>query len=41
MELKYFWDSYAVIEFIKGNPKFVKFMYEPVTITIFNLAEIF
>ena len=41
MGVKYFWDTYAIIEFINGNPKFAKYMYEPVTITIFNLAEIF
>lgn len=42
MELnKYFWDTYAIAEFISGNPKFAKFSQEPVTITLFNLAEIF
>lgn len=42
MELtKYFWDTYAIAEFISGNPKFAKFSQEPVAITIFNLAEIF
>ncbi len=39
--VKYFWDTYAVIEFINGNPNYAKFLQEPVTITIFNLAEIF
>ena len=39
--IKYFWDTYAVAEFISGNPKFARFSQEPVTITIFNLAEIF
>ena len=41
MGLRNFWDSYAVIEFINGNPKFARFIHEPVTITIFNLSEIF
>ena len=41
MELKFFWDTYAIIEFLHGNPKFARFIHEPVTITIFNLAEIF
>jgi len=39
--IKYFWDTYAVVEFISGNPKFARFSQEPVVITIFNLAEIF
>ena len=38
---KYFWDTYAIIEFIHGNPNFAKFINEPVVITIFNLTEIF
>lgn len=41
MGLKYFWDTYAIIEFINGNPKFARFSEESVTITIFNIAEIF
>ena len=39
--IRYFWDTYAVMEFINGNPNYAKFLQEPVTITIFNLAEIF
>mgnify|MGYP001572816559 CR=1 FL=1 len=39
--IRYFWDTYAIIEFISGNPKFARFSQEPVAITIFNLAEIF
>jgi len=38
---KYFWDSYAVMEFIHGNPSYLKFSKEPVFITVFNLVEIF
>lgn len=41
MELKYFWDTYAIIEFIDGNPNFDRFADEPIIITILNLAEIF
>ena len=41
MGIRYFWDSYAVAEFIAGNPNFARFAGEPVTVTIFNLAEIF
>ena len=42
MELtKYFFDSYAVIELLSGNPNYAKYVNEPTTITIFNLAEIY
>ncbi len=42
MEIKkYFFDSYAIIELIYGSPAYAKFINEPVTITIFNLAEIY
>jgi len=37
----YFWDSYAVIELISGNSGYARFVREPVTISIFNLAEIY
>ena len=39
--VKYFWDSYAVIEFIDGNKNYAKYIDEEVSITIFNLAEIY
>ena len=38
---KYFFDSYAIVEIVAGNPSYSKFINEPVTITIFNLAEIY
>jgi len=38
---KYFWDSYAIAEFLAGNRNYAGFSEEPVTITIFNLAEIY
>src|SRR3989338_340161 len=41
MELSYFFDSYAIIELIKGNPNYARFIKEEVTITIFNLVEIY
>ena len=41
MGLNYFWDTYAIMEFVNGNQNFMRFVNEPVTITIFNLAEIF
>ena len=39
--VKYFFDSYAIIEIIKGNHNYIKFIKEEVTITIFNLVEIY
>ena len=39
--MKYFFDSYAVIEIIKGNPKYAKYTHDEVVLTIFNLAEIY
>ena len=38
---EYFWDSYAIIEFEKGNLNYQKYSDSVVTITIFNLAEIY
>ena len=40
-EVRYFFDSYAVIEFIDGNSAYSRFTQAPVIITIFNLAEIY
>ena len=40
MELNYFFDSYALIELLKGNPKYIKYGEKIVTITIFNLVEV-
>ncbi len=39
--INYFFDSYAIIELVSGNLVYAKFAEEPVTITIFNLAEIY
>lgn len=39
--INYFWDSYAVIELEKGNPKYERFKDSLVTLTIFNLSEIY
>ena len=42
MEIKkFFWDSYAVIETIKGNSNYNPYINEEVIITIFNLTEIY
>ncbi len=40
-ELDYFFDTYAVIELIEGNPNYNKYSEEQASITIFNLAEIY
>ena len=39
--LKYFFDSYAVIEIVSGNSSYAKFLNEVPIITIFNLTEIY
>ncbi|MDY6953139.1 MAG: PIN domain-containing protein [Thermodesulfobacteriota bacterium] len=39
--VKYFFDSYAVIELIGGNPKYAKYSQEPFVITLFNLVEVY
>lgn len=41
MGLKYFFDSYAIIEILKENPKYSAFIPEIAILTIFNLAEIY
>ncbi len=37
----YFFDSYAVIELVKGNPNYAKYTQELVIITVFNLVELY
>ncbi len=41
MGLKYFFDSYAIIEILKENPKYSIYTSEIAVLTIFNLAEIY
>ena len=41
MAVAYFFDSYAVIELVTGNPDYARYQHESVAITIFNLAEIY
>ena len=41
MELAYFFDTYAIAEILNGNPDYIKYSGKPVTITIYNLAEIY
>ena len=40
-ESAYFFDTYAVVEIIKQNLTYKPYTDEPVTITIFNLGEIY
>ena len=40
-EVAFFFDTYAVIELIEGNPNYSQYVEQPATITIFNLAEIY
>ncbi len=40
MDYVYFFDTYALVEIVKGNPKYVKFKYCKVVLTIFNLFEL-
>ena len=37
----YFFDSYAIIEILKENPNYEPYKDKIVTITLFNLAEIY
>src|SRR3989344_8863733 len=39
--IKYFFDSYAIIEIVSGNPNYAKYLGEDFSITIFNLAEVY
>lgn len=39
--VSHFFDSYAIIEIIKGNPNYARYTQEEVILTIFNLAEIY
>jgi len=38
---KFFWDSYALIEIIKGNPNYSNYKDEEVVFSVFNLVEIY
>lgn len=38
--VNYFFDSYAVIEVLKANPRYFAYRDMPVTITILNLIEV-
>jgi predicted nucleic acid-binding protein len=39
--VKHFFDTYALIEIVRNNPAYVKFLDEIVTTTKFNLVELF
>ncbi len=39
---EYFYDSYAIIEYLKGNKKYLKYFKEPIGITTrLNLMEVY
>lgn len=37
----YFFDTYAIIEILKGNSNYAKYSNEEIVITIFNLVELY
>lgn len=37
---EYFFDSYALVEIVKGNPHYLRYSECTVTITLFNLIEL-
>ncbi len=39
--VKYFFDSYAIIELVKQNPNYFKYLDEDIILTKFNLAEVY
>ncbi|MEK6934006.1 MAG: PIN domain-containing protein [Nanoarchaeota archaeon] len=41
MGLKYFFDSYAIIEIIKKNYKYDLYTEEDIVLTLFNLVEVY
>ena len=41
MTSAFFFDSYAIVELIQANQNYELYKEEPVTITLFNLAEIY
>ena len=41
MGLGYFFDSFAIIELIMGNPNYAKYINEEATLTLFNLVEVY
>lgn len=40
MGVGYFWDTYAIVEFISGSPAYARFSDESVVLTLFNLVEL-
>lgn len=40
-QINYFFDSYAIIELLNENPNYEKYRGNEVTLTIYNLAEIY
>ena len=40
MNEAYFFDTYAIIEIMKGNPNYAKYNHSKIIITVFNLVEL-
>ena len=40
MSGQYFFDTYAIIEIMKGNPAYAMYKYARIIITVFNLVEL-
>ena len=40
MEDSYFFDTYAIVEVLKGSPQYSIFKQSRITVTVFNLAEL-
>lgn len=40
MQDAYFFDTYALVEILKGNPNYARFKNAKIVITIFNLVEL-
>ena len=39
--MKYFFDTYALVEIVKRNPDYIKYFEEVITTSKFNLAELY
>jgi len=36
----YFFDTYALVEIVKGNPRYAAFKHVKIAVTVFNLVEL-
>ena len=39
--MRYFFDTYALVEILKNNPNYIKYFEEIITTSKFNLAELY